>query len=87
MQVKKHKAEKTTEELFGQALRESRKEQGMTQEDLAFKSGYHPTYIGQLERGVKNPSLRTIMSLAAVLNTPGSELIKRVESLVSESSL
>ena len=83
MQAKKHKEEKTAEECFGQALRERRKEQEMTQEELAFQSGYHPTYIGQLERGAKNPSLRTILSLAAVLNTAGSELVKRVELLLS----
>jgi transcriptional regulator with XRE-family HTH domain len=66
-------------------LRERRKEQGLTQEELAFQSGYHPTYIGQLERGAKNPSLRTIMSLAAVLDTLGSELVRRVEVLISKN--
>ena len=79
---RKNKAENSAEAFFGQALRERRAEQGLTQEELAFKSGYHPTYIGQLERGAKNPSLRTIMSLAAVLDTTGSELVRRVESLV-----
>jgi transcriptional regulator with XRE-family HTH domain len=82
MQVRRDQKEKgTAEEFFGQALRERRKEQGLTQEELAFKSGYHPTYIGQLERGAKNPSLRAILSLAVVLKTPGWELIKRVEVL------
>jgi len=71
----------TAEQFFGQALRERRKEQGLTQEELAFQSGYHPTYIGQLERGAKNPSLRTIMSLASTLKTPAWELVKRVEVL------
>ena len=67
------------------ALREFRKAAGVTQEDLAFQSGYHPTYIGQLERGKKSPSLRTIMKLAAVLGTSGSDLILRVEGLLRES--
>jgi transcriptional regulator with XRE-family HTH domain len=65
-------------------LRESRNGRGLTQEKLAFESGYHPTYIGQLERGKKSPSLRVIMALAAALNTRGSELIRRVESLMEE---
>jgi len=52
----------------------------MSQEELAHKSGYHPTYIGQLERGEKSPSLKTIVSLAAALETLGSEMLKRVES-------
>jgi transcriptional regulator with XRE-family HTH domain len=65
-------------------LRESRNGRGLTQEKLAFESGCHPTYIGQLERGKKSPSLRVIMALAAALNTRGSELIRRVESLMEE---
>jgi transcriptional regulator with XRE-family HTH domain len=71
---------KTPEQLFGIVLREIRSEKGITQETLAFESGYHPTYIGQLERGVKNPSLRTIMSLAAILKEPAAEMIRRVEA-------
>jgi len=74
----------STEDFFGQALREGRKERGLTQEELAYRSGYHPTYIGQLERGKKSPSLRAIMSLAAVLKTRASELIRRVEILAAD---
>ena len=76
------KRERTAEELFGEALRECRKERGLTQEELAFESGYHPTYIGQLERGKKSPSLRTIISLSAVLKTRGSELVNYVETVL-----
>ena len=73
---------KTAEELFGIVLREARKGRGLSQEQLAFESGYHPTYIGQLERGTKSPSLRAIMSLSAALDTPGSELLRRLEFLL-----
>jgi DNA-binding XRE family transcriptional regulator len=74
-------ASRTAEDLFGGVLREARKGRGFSQEDLAFKSGYHPTYIGQVERGQKSPSLRAILRFAAALETPGSELLKRVELL------
>jgi DNA-binding XRE family transcriptional regulator len=70
----------SAEALFGRALRDLRKERGLSQETLAFESGYHPTYIGQLERGKKSPSLRTIMRLAGVLQLPASEILKRVEA-------
>lgn len=43
-----HIVRKSAEDLFGVALREFRKELGLTQEELAFQSGYHPTYIGQV---------------------------------------
>ena len=70
---------KTAEAIFGDVLRARRKQLGLTQEELAFQSGYHPTYIGQLERGTKSPSLRTLISLASVLQTHPSELLKSVE--------
>lgn len=66
---------------------ERRKERGFTQEQVAFESGYHPTYIGQLERGQKSPSLRAILGLARVLKLQGAELIRRVEALLAEKPL
>jgi transcriptional regulator with XRE-family HTH domain len=73
-------AQLSVESIFGQVLRELRVAQGLTQEALAFASEYHPTYIGQLERGQKSPSLRTIMRLAGVLDTPGSVILERMEA-------
>lgn len=74
----------TAEKVFGTVLREIRRSRGFSQEQLAFESGYHSTYIGQLERGQKSPSLRTIMNLALALGTPGSEMLKRVEATVGK---
>jgi transcriptional regulator with XRE-family HTH domain len=73
----------TLEAIFGNVLRDIRKQQSMSQETLAFESGYHPTYIGQLERGEKNPSLRAILKLAKTLNTSGADMVGRVEVLLS----
>jgi DNA-binding XRE family transcriptional regulator len=76
----------SAEVLFGLALRDLRKERGVSQETLAFESGYHPTYISQLERGKKSPSLRTMIRLARVLRTASSELLKRVEAALPADS-
>jgi transcriptional regulator with XRE-family HTH domain len=76
---RRRSASPTAEKAFGTVLREIRKEREISQETLAFESGYHSTYIGQLERGQKSPSLRTIMNLAVALDTPGSEMLRRVE--------
>ncbi len=65
---------------FGHVLREIRESKQMSQEDLAFASGYHRTYISLLERGKKAPSLTTIFRLASSLKILPFELIKRVES-------
>jgi len=67
------------EEAFAKALRRVRKQHGMSQELLGFESGYHRTYISMLERGKMNPSLRTMLSLAAALNVPAAQLVRDVE--------
>jgi transcriptional regulator with XRE-family HTH domain len=77
----------TAEKAFGVILRDIRKERKLSQEALAFESGYHATYIGQMERGQKSPSLRTIMNLAGVLRTPGSEMLRRVETRLGRKLL
>ena len=68
------------EKAFGKVLRELRVQRGLSQEELGFESGYHRTYISLLERGLKNPSLKTIFHLSQVLLVKPSDLVKRVES-------
>lgn len=77
------KAERSIEQLFGEALRKIRLSNNMSQEALGFESGYHRTYISLLERGKKGPSLKTIFQLADVLNIKPSEIIKIIESNIS----
>ena len=72
---------RTIEESLGEILRQLRKERGLSQEELASESGYHRTYISLLERGQKNPSLRTIFELAKALEVAPSEIVKRVQTL------
>ena len=72
------------EKAFGRVLREIRQKRGLSQEQLGFESGYHRTYISLLERGLKSPSLGTIMSLATALEIPATEMIRRVERHVGK---
>ena len=74
---------RSIEKSLGQILRQLRQERGLSQEELALESGYHRTYISQLERGQKNPSLRTIFQLAEALEIEPSEIIERVQTLTS----
>ena len=67
---------------FARALSELRQERHLTQEVLAFESGYHPKYISLLERGLYSPSLTTILELAQALQMSGADLVGRVERLL-----
>ena len=62
------------EERFGERVRKLRQSKGLSQEDLAFKAGMHRTYLGGIERGERNPSLRNIAAIAKALGVTLSEL-------------
>jgi transcriptional regulator with XRE-family HTH domain len=60
---------------FGQRLRTLRAERGVSQDQLADKTGIHPTAIGRLERGLREPRLKTILRLANGLNAQPGRLL------------
>jgi transcriptional regulator with XRE-family HTH domain len=60
---------------FGRAVRRLRTARGLSQEQLAERSGSHPNYIGGIERGERNPSLLKISAIAKALRTSTSELL------------
>lgn len=60
--------------LFGQNLKQLRKARKMTQEDLASVTGLSLQYISEVERGIANPKLETILRIAAGLRVPPTEL-------------
>jgi transcriptional regulator with XRE-family HTH domain len=49
---------------FGQRLRELRTARGVSQDQLARKTGIHSTAVGRFEHGAREPRLRSILRLA-----------------------
>jgi len=60
---------------FGEKLRKIRNSKKLTQEELADRAGMHFTYIGQIERGLRNPSLINLHKLAKALRISSDELL------------
>lgn len=60
---------------FGERIRNLRQEQGWSQEVLAEKTGFHRTYIGMVERGERNLSLKNIETFANTFEIKISELL------------
>ena len=66
---------------FGRAVREQRDAVGISQEELASRSGMHRTYIGGIERGERNLSYTNLLRLARALGVRPSALLSRAEDL------
>lgn len=64
---------------FGAALRELREQAGMTQERLAEASKLDRTYVSLLERGLRQPTLATLVRLHAALDISLLALIRAFE--------
>jgi len=62
-------------ELFGERLRELREQRGETQRSLADLTGMTHPYISEMERGLKFPSLTTILRLAIALECDVTDLV------------
>lgn len=63
---------------FGNRVREMRIAQGLSQENLAQKSGLHRTYIGGIERGERNISLENIQKIAHALSCTICQLFETI---------
>lgn len=63
---------------LGANIRTQRKELGLTQEALAFKTKMHLTYIGGIERGERNVSIMNLCRIAQALEILPSALLEGV---------
>ena len=62
--------------LVGRNAARIRKERGLTQEQLAERSGLSQQYLSGLERGRRNPTLVTVHELAVALGVSHLDLLK-----------
>jgi two-component system, response regulator len=66
--------------LFGKAIRRTRSELRISQEELADRAGLHRTYVSDVERGRRNISLESIQKLAHALRLSAAALFQRAKS-------
>lgn len=71
-------------DAFAVVLKRRRTELGLSQEALAEKADVHPTYIGLLERSLRNPSLNVSHALSSALGVPLSQMITEAEALAGK---
>ncbi len=79
MQIRPSNLDRT----LGLEIQRRRLEKGWSQEYLAEVTGLHRTYISQLERGLKSPSVRVLSHITNALNTTMGEFLRVIEELLS----
>lgn len=66
---------------FGAWVRELRQRKTLTQTDVAQRAGISLTYVSEIERGVRNPTLAVVVRLARALDASPSQLVARLDRL------
>jgi len=66
----------TIQQKFGAKIKSMRLQKVMSQEELSSKTGLHRTYISDIERGVRNVSLKNIEKIAKALSVSPDVLLR-----------
>lgn len=64
---------------LGRALARLRQGHQLSQEELAERARVHRTYVSQIERGIKSPTIKVLLRLCVALHTAPSKLLETVE--------
>ncbi len=62
--------------IVGKNLERLRRDKGLTQEELAARSGFSQQYLSGLERGQRNPTVVTLYELSQALGVSHVELVR-----------
>ena len=60
---------------LGRNLRKLREREGWSQEDYADRAGIHRTYVSDIERGRRNPTITVVEKLAVPFEVTASDLL------------
>ncbi len=64
---------------LGQLVKQRRTALGISQEELGLRANLDRTYISGIERGVRNPSITALVSLASGLGITVANLLENLE--------
>ena len=64
---------------IGNVLARLRLAAGLSQELLAYEAGIHRTYVSQLERGLKSPTIAVLFKIAPALQMTPSQVLRSIE--------
>jgi transcriptional regulator with XRE-family HTH domain len=65
--------------IFGEVLQKYRHKIGISQEELAFRANVDRTFISRLERGLRQPTITTMIQLGEALEVSSTKLLRDTE--------
>jgi transcriptional regulator with XRE-family HTH domain len=66
--------------IFGGVLRRHRAALNVSQEELAFQAGVDRTFVSRLERGIRQPTVTTLIGLGVALGISAADLVRETEA-------
>jgi transcriptional regulator with XRE-family HTH domain len=66
--------------IFGRIIAGLRLTAGLSQEELADRAGIHRTYVSQVERGLKSPTITIFLKVSKALDTTPSKIMRLFEN-------
>lgn len=68
--------------LIGEQIRTFRQDRGLSQEQLALKSELNTTFVGQVERGIKKPTIDTLEKIVNALDITFEDLFSFEKNVI-----
>jgi len=65
--------------IFGAVLQRHRLALGISQEELAFQAGVDRTFVSRLERGIRQPTITTLIGIGQALGVSAADLLRETE--------
>ena len=75
-----------TSVVLGAIIRRLRESKGLSQEAFGQVAGIHRTYVSQLERGLKSPTIAVLIQISLALDTRASHVLQLLEKRLNEIS-
>jgi transcriptional regulator with XRE-family HTH domain len=66
--------------MLGELLRKARLDAGLTQEELALRARVDRSYLSEIERNVRRPTVDMLLKLCRAANTSATNIVRQLES-------
>jgi transcriptional regulator with XRE-family HTH domain len=72
--------------MLGELIRKARLDAGMTQEQLALRSRVDRSYLSEIERDVRHPTVQMLLRICRATGTSATEIVRQLESQSAKKS-